>query len=101
VVAVALPLARVTGGAVALAGVVEERKTCELRARELRQGNLHKIRIAEVVAAVHVGAAIGLDDQVHLRRLAIAAPKVQATLDGKQVVKAIVVPGKLVNIVVR
>jgi len=36
-----------------------------------------------------------------LRRLAIAAPKVQATLDGKQVVKAIVVPGKLVNIVVR
>ena len=36
-----------------------------------------------------------------LRRLAIAAPKVQATLDGKQVVKAIVVPGKLVNLVVR
>jgi len=36
-----------------------------------------------------------------LRRLALAAPKVQATLDGKQVVKAIVVPGKLVNIVVR
>ncbi len=36
-----------------------------------------------------------------LRRLALAAPKIQATLDGKQVVKAIVVPGKLVNIVVR
>ena len=36
-----------------------------------------------------------------LRRLALAAPKVQATLDGKRVVKAIVVPGKLVNIVVR
>jgi leucyl-tRNA synthetase len=36
-----------------------------------------------------------------LRRLAIAAPRVQATLDGKKVVKAIVVPGKLVNIVVR
>ncbi len=36
-----------------------------------------------------------------LRRLSLAAPKVQATLDGKQVVKAIVVPGKLVNIVVR
>jgi len=36
-----------------------------------------------------------------LQRLAIAAPKVQATLDGKKVVKAIVVPGKLVNIVVR
>jgi len=36
-----------------------------------------------------------------LRRLALAAPKVQTTLDGKQVVKAIVVPGKLVNIVLR
>ena len=36
-----------------------------------------------------------------VRRLALAAPKVQATLDGKQVVKAIVVPGKLVNLVVR
>jgi len=36
-----------------------------------------------------------------LRRLALAAPKVQATLDGRKVVKAIVVPGKLVNIVVR
>jgi leucyl-tRNA synthetase len=36
-----------------------------------------------------------------VRRLALAAPKVQATLDGQQVVKAIVVPGKLVNIVVR
>ncbi len=34
-------------------------------------------------------------------RLALAAPKVQATLDSKKVVKAIVVPGKLVNIVVR
>jgi len=36
-----------------------------------------------------------------LRRLALAAPKIQLTLDGKHVVKAIVVPGKLVNIVVR
>jgi leucyl-tRNA synthetase len=36
-----------------------------------------------------------------LERLAVAAPKVQATLDGKKVVKAIVVPGKLVNLVVR
>jgi len=36
-----------------------------------------------------------------LRQLALAAPKVQSTLDGKKVVRAIVVPGKLVNIVVR
>jgi leucyl-tRNA synthetase len=39
--------------------------------------------------------------QEELERLALAAPKVQATLDGKKVVKAVVVPGKLVNIVVR
>jgi leucyl-tRNA synthetase len=36
-----------------------------------------------------------------LRQLALADDKVRASLDGKQVVKAIVVPGKLVNIVVR
>jgi leucyl-tRNA synthetase len=36
-----------------------------------------------------------------LERLALADPKAQASLDGKQVVKVIVVPDKLVNIVVR
>ncbi|HEV2022810.1 MAG TPA: class I tRNA ligase family protein, partial [Terriglobales bacterium] len=36
-----------------------------------------------------------------LRQLALADEKVRASLDGKQVVKAIVVPGKLVNIVVK
>jgi leucyl-tRNA synthetase len=36
-----------------------------------------------------------------LKALCRAAPNVQAHLDGKQVVKEIVVPGKLVNIVVR
>jgi leucyl-tRNA synthetase len=36
-----------------------------------------------------------------LRQLALTDPKVRASLDGKQVVKAIVVPGKLVNLVVR
>ena len=36
-----------------------------------------------------------------VRQLALADPKVRATLDGRQVVKAIVVPQKLVNIVVR
>jgi leucyl-tRNA synthetase len=35
-----------------------------------------------------------------VRQLAIAAPKVQASLDGKKIVKAIVVPGKLVNLVI-
>ncbi|MCI0352061.1 MAG: leucine--tRNA ligase [Acidobacteriales bacterium] len=39
------------------------------------------------------------DDAV--RELALADEKVRASLDGKQVVKAIVVPGKLVNLVVR
>jgi leucyl-tRNA synthetase len=36
-----------------------------------------------------------------LKRLCLAAPNVQAHVDGKQVVKEIVVPGKLVNLVVR
>jgi leucyl-tRNA synthetase len=36
-----------------------------------------------------------------IRERAMADEKVRASLNGKQVVKAIVVPGKLVNIVVR
>jgi leucyl-tRNA synthetase len=36
-----------------------------------------------------------------VRERALADDKVRASLDGKQVVKAIVVPGKLVNLVVR
>ena len=36
-----------------------------------------------------------------LEKLALADPKIQSLLAGKQVVKVIVVPGKLVNIVVR
>jgi leucyl-tRNA synthetase len=36
-----------------------------------------------------------------LKKLALADPKVQPSLDGKQVVKVIVIPDKLVNIVVK
>jgi leucyl-tRNA synthetase len=36
-----------------------------------------------------------------LERLALASPKVQAQLDGRGIVKTVVVPGKLVNFVVR
>jgi leucyl-tRNA synthetase len=36
-----------------------------------------------------------------IRRLALAEPKVKEHLDGKQVVKAVVVPGRLVSLVVR
>jgi leucyl-tRNA synthetase len=36
-----------------------------------------------------------------LERLCMAAPKVQARIDGRDVVKVIVVPEKLVNVVVR
>ncbi len=36
-----------------------------------------------------------------LRELCMAAPNVQAHIEGRQLVKAIVVPGKLVNLVVR
>ncbi|HSE49105.1 MAG TPA: leucine--tRNA ligase [Terriglobales bacterium] len=37
----------------------------------------------------------------HVRERALADEKVRASLDGKQVVKTIVVPGKLVNVVVK
>jgi leucyl-tRNA synthetase len=40
-------------------------------------------------------------DEDELIRLALAAPNVLAHVDGKQVVKTIVVPGRLVNLVVR
>jgi leucyl-tRNA synthetase len=36
-----------------------------------------------------------------LKKLALADPKVQPSLDGKHVVKVIVIPDKLVNIVVK
>jgi leucyl-tRNA synthetase len=47
-----------------------------------------------------VQAATGADAQ-ELKELCKAAPNVHAHLDGKQIVKEIVVPGKLVNLVVR
>jgi leucyl-tRNA synthetase len=47
-----------------------------------------------------VQAATGADAE-ELKQLCRAAPNVRAHLDGKQVVKEIVVPGKLVNFVVR
>jgi leucyl-tRNA synthetase len=47
-----------------------------------------------------VQAPTGADTD-QLKELCRAAPNVQAHLDGKQIVKEIVVPGKLVNLVVR
>jgi leucyl-tRNA synthetase len=47
-----------------------------------------------------VQAATGADAE-ELKELCKAAPNVQAHLDGKEIVKEIVVPGKLVNLVVR
>jgi leucyl-tRNA synthetase len=47
-----------------------------------------------------VQAATGADAE-ELKELCRTAPNVQAHLDGKQIVKEIVVPGKLVNLVVR
>jgi leucyl-tRNA synthetase len=47
-----------------------------------------------------VQAATGADAQ-ELKELCKAAPNVRAHLEGKQIVKEIVVPGKLVNLVVR
>jgi leucyl-tRNA synthetase len=47
-----------------------------------------------------VSAATGADAE-ELKQLCRAAPNVRAHLEGKQIVKEIVVPGKLVNLVVR
>ena len=49
-----------------------------------------------VVIAVPAGSEEG-----HLRVTAMAEPKIQAGLENKEVVKVVVVPGKLVNFVVR
>lgn len=40
-------------------------------------------------------------EQEHLQTMALKEPKVQAALDGKELVKMILVPGKLVNFVAR
>ena len=52
--------------------------------------------LRDVAADSRFGAS---DDE--LKQAALADPKVQPFLSGKQVVKVIVVPDKLVNIVVR
>ena len=39
--------------------------------------------------------------EAEIRRLALEEPKVREHLDGKQVLKAVVVPGRLVSLVVR
>jgi leucyl-tRNA synthetase len=39
--------------------------------------------------------------EADIRRLALEEPRVKEHLDGKQVVKAVVVPGRLVSLVVR
>jgi leucyl-tRNA synthetase len=49
---------------------------------------------AKITAAFGTPAA-------ELERLALAEPKVQAFVNGKQIVKIVVVPDKLVNVVVR
>jgi leucyl-tRNA synthetase len=45
-------------------------------------------------------AEVGLDEET-LATMAIAEPKVSQLLDGKQIVKRIVIPDKLVNLVIR
>ena len=47
-----------------------------------------------------VTAPSGAGDE-ELTALAMAAPNVRAHIEGREVVKVVVVPGKLVNIVVR
>jgi len=52
----------------------------------------------KIRARLMVAADAGED---HVRQLALNDPKVLASMDGKKLVKAIVVPHKLVNIVVK
>ena len=67
---------------------------------------LAKEDLAEIVVQVngklrgHLQAPFGTE-QEELRKLALGLDKVLPFLDGKQVVKAVVVPDKLVNIVVK
>jgi len=67
---------------------------------------LTKEDAAEIVLQVNgklrgrIQVPFGVDKQT-LEKLALADPKTQQFLDGKQVVKVIVVPDKLVNIVVK
>ena len=67
---------------------------------------LAKEEAAEIVLQVNgklrgrLSVAFGTSEE-ELKRLALADPKVQPFIDGKNVVKVIVVPDKLVNIVVR
>jgi len=67
---------------------------------------LAKEDAAEIVLQVNgkvrgrLSVAFGISED-ELKKLALADPKVQPSIEGKQVVKVIVVPDKLVNIVVK
>ena len=67
---------------------------------------LAKEDLAEIVVQVngklrsHIYAAFGTPEDV-LKASALEDPKVRPLIEGKQIVKVIVVPDKLVNIVVR
>ncbi len=67
-----------------------QRRPCRDRAAEAFNGKLRG----------RMFVPFGTDKET-LEKLALADPKIQPFLDGKQVVKVIVVPDKLVNIVVR
>jgi leucyl-tRNA synthetase len=58
--------------------------------------------VCQVNGKVRDRVTVGSDaSEGELLELCRSAPNVQAPLDGKQVVKEIVVPGKLVNVVAR
>jgi len=71
-----------------------------------RAGLQKKLEQLQLDAANATGRANQLKDTLaqredELKKLALADPKVQPSIEGKQVVKVIVVPDKLVNIVVK
>ena len=54
-----------------------------------------------VTAALAVGCSVSDTPEEELKRLARASEAVAKHLDGKEIVKEIIVPGRLVNLVVR
>lgn len=68
--------------------------------------NLAKMSAITVVAQINgkIKDKIEVDAEIskeELEKVAMNSPKIQAQLEGKQVIKVITVPGKLVNIVVK
>ena len=73
---------------VGLAGSMEAAPGCGVfRVGHLLQGERVEVGVAEVVAAIHVGAAEGFGDDVDLRGAAVGSRRRQGLDDGREVVR--------------